>query len=90
LELLKKRIQKDGKAISDKILKVDSFVNHQIDPELMDEIGKEFCTYFKKYDITKVLTIEASGIAMAIMTGLHLGVPVVFAKKHEALNLVRF
>lgn len=87
MKILKERIQKDGVALTDRILKVDSFINHQIDPQLMYEIGEEFAEYFKKYNITKVLTIEASGISMAVMTGLHLKVPVVFAKKHEALNL---
>ena len=87
MKILKDRIKKDGVAISNKILKVDSFINHQIDPQLMYDIGDEFARYFKKYSITKVLTIEASGISMAVMTGLHLKVPVIFAKKHEALNL---
>lgn len=87
MQALKDRILSDGRALSPKILKVDTFLNHQIDPVLMNDIGKEFCKYFKEHNVTKILTIEASGIAMACMTGLHMGVDVIFAKKHEALNL---
>lgn len=81
MELLKTRIRHEGKIISDNILKVDSFINHQIDPVLMLSIGKEFQKRFAGEKITKVLTVEASGIAAALMTGLVLEVPVVFAKK---------
>lgn len=81
MELLKKRIRLEGKVLSDKILKVDSFLNHQIDPVLMLAIGEEFKKRFSDCKITKVLTVEASGIAAALMTGLVLKVPVVFAKK---------
>lgn len=87
MQVLKDRIMSCGQALSPKILKVDTFLNHQMDPALMNEIGKEFASYFKDVKPTKILTIEASGIAMACMTGLHLGVDVIFAKKHEALNL---
>lgn len=81
MELLKSRIRHEGKVISDSILKVDSFLNHQIDPVLMLAIGEEFKKRFSDVKITKVLTVEASGIAAALMTGLVLKVPVVFAKK---------
>ncbi|RYD02025.1 hypothetical protein N752_26600 [Desulforamulus aquiferis] len=64
MELLKEKIQQDGQIISDHILKVDSFINHMVDPDLMLEIGHEFARRFAKQEITKVLTIEASGIAV--------------------------
>lgn len=81
MEILKKRILKDGRVISGNILKVDSFLNHQIDGELMKEIGMEFKKRFAEEKITKILTIEASGIAIGIMTSMAFGVPMVFAKK---------
>ena len=81
MELLKKRILDSGIIVSPEILKVDSFLNHQIDPELINEIAEEFVKIFAMEKITRVLTIESSGIAPAIMTGLKLAVPVVFAKK---------
>ncbi len=81
MDLLKKRILKDGKVVSGNILKVDSFLNHQIDGELIKEIGLEFKKRFEDDNITKVLTIEASGIAIAVMVSMALGVPMVFAKK---------
>ena len=77
MELLKKRILEDGVAISPSILKVDSFLNHQIDGNLMLEVGKEFKRRFENDGITKILTIEASGIAVAIMTALAFDVPMV-------------
>ena len=83
MEILKERIVKDGKVISSEILKVDSFLNHQMDPLLMKEIGDEFAKNFKDEGIEKVFTIEASGIAVGIMAGLALNVPVVFAKKKK-------
>lgn len=83
MDLLKHRIQSQGKVLHETILKVDSFLNHQIDPVLMYEIGKEFYTYFKNHGITKILTIEASGIACAVFAGYHFQVPVVFAKKQK-------
>jgi len=83
MELLKERILREGKVISDTILKVDSFLNHQIDPHLMLAIGEEFKSRFEKDRVTKILTVEASGIAAALMTGLAFGVPVVFAKKKK-------
>lgn len=81
MDLLKNRILKDGKVVSGNILKVDSFLNHQIDGELIKEIGFEFKRRFEGENITKVLTIEASGIAIAVMVSMALGVPMVFAKK---------
>lgn len=77
-----------GKVLSEDVLKVDGFLNHQIDPELMKQIGREFAERFKEAGITKVLTIESSGIPPAIMLGLELGVPVVFARKRKSLTLV--
>ncbi|WP_089609145.1 xanthine phosphoribosyltransferase [Dehalobacterium formicoaceticum] len=81
MELLKRKIQEEGKIISEGILKVDSFLNHQIDPLLMQAMGQEFARRFHGDKITKVLTLEASGIAIAIMTALSLQVPLIFAKK---------
>lgn len=81
MELLKRRIKKDGKILNNNILKVDSFINHQIEPQLMMAIGVEFAHRFAYARATKILTIEASGIAPAIMTGYCLGIPVIFAKK---------
>jgi len=87
MKLLEDRIIKDGKVIGDKILKVDSFLNHQIDVELFNEMGKEFKEIFKNDVVTKILTIESSGIALACIAAQYFMVPVVFAKKHEASNL---
>lgn len=85
---LKERILKDAKIIDDRILKVDSFLNHQIDPLLMNKAADEFKQRFAGQHIDKILTIEASGIAVAIMTGLALGVPVVFAKKAKPSTML--
>lgn len=87
MQLLKERILKDGEVISDEILKVDSFINHQIDIPLYNEMGKEFKRRFEHSGITKILTIEASGIGIACIAAQYFDVPVVFAKKHEALNM---
>jgi xanthine phosphoribosyltransferase len=81
MKLLIETIQKQGKILNGNILKVDDFINHQIDPKLMDEIGNEFFKHFKDKGITKVLTVEASGIAPAFMCALKLNVPLVFLKK---------
>lgn len=81
MELLKKRILQDGKCFEGGILKVDSFINHQMDPNLMKLIGDEFASRFSELGINKIMTIEASGIAPAIMTGYVMQLPVVFAKK---------
>ncbi|AZU62077.1 xanthine phosphoribosyltransferase [Neobacillus mesonae] len=87
MELLEERIKQDGQALSEHVLKVDSFLNHQIDPKLMQEIGKEFASRFSNESITKIVTIESSGIAPAVMAGLYLNVPVVFARKRKSLTL---
>ncbi|KAB7668444.1 xanthine phosphoribosyltransferase [Bacillus sp. B1-b2] len=87
MELLKKKIEKEGIVLSEQVLKVDSFINHQMDPHLMKEIGWEFARLFKEAGVTKILTIESSGIAPAIMAGLALDVPVIFARKRKSLTL---
>lgn len=83
MELLKQRILKDGKCLEGGILKVDSFINHQMDPVLMKAVAEEFIRRFARHDINKILTIEASGIAPAIMVGYLMQLPVVFAKKKK-------
>jgi xanthine phosphoribosyltransferase len=77
----------EGKVLSSSVLKVDSFLNHQIDPMLMKEIGHEFANRFSDQVITKILTIESSGIAPSVMLGLEIGAPVVFARKRKSLTL---
>ena len=84
---LKDRIQRDGQILGNGILKVDSFVNHQVDARLMDECGKEFARRFAKLGATKVLTAEISGIAPALTTALHLGLPVVYARKTKPITM---
>ncbi|WP_429971417.1 xanthine phosphoribosyltransferase [Fructilactobacillus sp. Tb1] len=85
MEELKTVIKEQGTVLPGNILKVNSFLNHQIDPELMYKVGQEFADYFKGLGITKVLTVEASGIAPAVMAGLAMKVPVVFARKSKSL-----
>ena len=88
MELLKQRILQDGRATEDDVLKVDSFLNHQMDISLLNEIGKEFRRRFAGEPVTKILTIEASGIGIAAIVAQHFGnVPVVFAKKTQSRNL---
>ena len=87
MKLLKDKIQQEGKVLSEQVLKVDSFLNHQIDPLLMKEIGDEFANRYTNDIITKVLTIESSGIAPATFLGLTIGAPVVFARKRKSLTL---
>ena len=87
MKLLEDRILKDGQYIGDGILKVDSFVNHQVDPYLMNEAGKEFAKLFMNFEATKILTAEISGIAPAVSAGLHLGIPVVFARKRKPITM---
>lgn len=87
MKLLKEKIQDEGIVLTDGVLKVDSFLNHQIDPQLMKEIGYEFARRFKENGITKIVTIESSGIAPAVMAGLELGVKVIFARKRKSLTL---
>ena len=84
MDLLKERIMQEGRCFPGGILKVDSFVNHQVDPELMKNIGDEFAEHFKGQGITKVATIESSGIAPALMTALALNVPMLILKKQPS------
>ena len=87
MQLLKDRIRKDGVIKEGNVLKVDSFLNHQIDIGLMNEIGKEFARRFAGERVDKILTIEASGIAIAAIAAQYFDCPIVFAKKTESLNL---
>lgn len=87
MELLEKRILEDGNVKQGNILKVDSFLNHQLDIRLLNDIGKEFKRLFDEEKITKILTIEASGIAIASITAQYFDVPVLFAKKAKSRNL---
>ena len=87
MNFLEERIQKDGTVKPGNVLKVDCFLNHQLDVCLLDEIGREFKRRFANEQITKVLTIESSGIAIAISVAREFGVPVVFAKKAKSVNL---
>lgn len=87
MQLLKEKILCEGRVIGQEILKVDSFLNHQIDVKLFNEMGKEFKERFKDEKVTKILTIEASGIGIACIAAQYFDVPVVFAKKTEARNL---
>lgn len=87
MELLKQRIINDSKVLPGNILKVDSFLNHQIDVELLNKIGEEFKKRFEGEKVTKILTVEASGIAIACITAQYFKVPVVFAKKYTSTNL---
>ena len=87
MQLLKDRIRKDGKIKSGDVLKVDSFLNHQMDIKLFEEIGKEFKRRFSDADINKILTIEASGIGIACIVAQYFDVPVVFAKKSKKKNI---
>ena len=87
MKLLQERIVKDGQIEAGNILKVDSFLNHQIDVSLLEEIGKEFHRQFAGQAVNKILTIEASGIAIACIAARYFQVPVVFAKKTRSLNI---
>lgn len=87
MQLLEDRIRKDGKVIGTDILKVDMFLNHQIDVGLIDEIAKEFFKLFKDCGVTRILTVEASGIAIAVLTAKYFNVPLVFAKKASHKNV---
>ena len=87
MQLLKDRIRKDGKIKSGDVLKVDSFLNHQMDIKLFEEIGKEFKRRYSDADINKILTIEASGIGIACIVAQYFDVPVVFAKKSKTKNI---
>ena len=87
MKLLEERILKDGKIKPGNVLKVDGFINHQIDVPFVSELGREFYRRFKDDNVTKILTIEASGIGIACLTAEHFGVPVVFAKKSRTSNI---
>lgn len=87
MELLKERIRKDGVVKEGNVLKVDRFLNHQMDIHLFEEIGKEFYRRFSDAGVNKILTIEASGIGIAAIVARVFGVPVVFAKKSQSINL---
>ncbi len=84
---LRKRIEEEGENMGGNILKVDPFINHQVDPALMDACGKEFAKIFKATQPTKVLTAEISGIAPALMTAKYMGIPVVYARKHKPVTM---
>lgn len=87
MKLLEERILKDGLVKEGGVLKVDSFLNHQMDIELFNEMGKEFKRLFEQEKINKILTIEASGIGIACIAAQYFGVPVVFAKKAQSINI---
>ena len=87
MKLLEERIKKDGIVKPGNVLKVDSFINHQMDIELISEMGKEWKKLFADKNINKILTIEASGIGIACIAAMHFNVPVVFAKKTKSINL---
>lgn len=87
MKALQQKILTHGIVLSEQVLKVDAFLNHQIDPRLMQQIGHEFASRFANQNVTKIITIEASGIAPAVMAGLELGVPVIFARKYQSLTL---
>ena len=87
MQLLRDKVREEGIVLSGQVLKVDSFLNHQMDPVLMKEVGREFARLFEGEGITRVLTIESSGIAPGIMTALELEVPLIFARKQKSLTL---
>lgn len=87
LKILKERILQDGKNLGNGILKVDGFVNHQVDAVLMDEAGKSFAELFKDVGATKILTAEISGIAPAVMAGKYMNLPVVYARKSKPITM---
>lgn len=87
MELLENRIKKDGEVLPGNILKVSSFLNHQIDVKLMDQMGEEFYRIYKNSPVTKIVTIESSGIAVAYSVARQFGKPLVFAKKNQTSNV---
>ena len=87
VKLLEDRIRSDGEVLPGNVLKINSFLNHQVDPELMKKVGEEFSRLFKDSGVTKVLTCEASGIAPGVMTAYELHVPMVFARKKKPATL---
>lgn len=87
MKLLENRIREDAEVLPGNILKVSNFLNHQIDVKLMDQMGEEFVRLYKDTPVTKILTIESSGIAVAYSVAQKFGVPLVFAKKHKSSNV---
>ena len=87
MKLLEDRIRSDGEVLPGNVLKINSFLNHQVDPELMKKVGEEFSRLFKDSGVTKVLTCEASGIAPGVMAAYELNVPMVFARKKKPATL---
>lgn len=87
MELLEQRIRRDGRVKGSDVLKVDSFLNHQMDIGLFEEMGKEFKRLYGNCGVTKILTIEASGIGIACVTARYFNVPVIFAKKNKTKNI---
>jgi xanthine phosphoribosyltransferase len=87
MQALRQRIEKEGQNLGGGILKVDGFINHQVDARLMDACGAEFAKRFKDLGATKILTAEISGIAPAVMTAKHLGLPVVYARKSKPITM---
>ena len=87
MKFMEDRILRDGQVRPGNILKVDSFLNHQLDISLLNEVGKAFYERFKDKGVTRILTVEASGIAIACMTANYFGTPVIFAKKSKSRNL---
>ncbi|OXM85305.1 xanthine phosphoribosyltransferase [Paenibacillus rigui] len=87
MKLLQDTVRREGIVLNDQVLKVDAFLNHQIDPAFMLAVGKQFADLFAEEAITKVVTIESSGIAPAMMTAMQLQVPLLFARKHKSLTL---
>ncbi|WP_409345816.1 xanthine phosphoribosyltransferase [Paenibacillus sp. MBLB4367] len=86
MELLKQRILQEGTVHTHDVLKLDAILNHQVDPQLIMELGKQFARLFREQEVTKVLTIESSGISVAFATALELGVPLVFARRKKTLT----
>jgi xanthine phosphoribosyltransferase len=86
MEFLKRRIMEEGVVLSDQVLNLDAILNHQVDPQLIMEMGKQFARIFREEKISKVLTIEASGIAPSLATAYELGVPLVFARRKKTLT----
>lgn len=84
---LEEKIREYGTVLPGNVLKVDDFLNHQVDPQLMLHVGQEFAKLFADEGVTKIWTVESSGIAPAVMTGLAMNVPVIFARKHKSLTL---
>ena len=88
MKLLQQRINEEGRVLDNRVLKVDGFLNHQIDPVLFREIGKEIARRYQDAGITRIVTIEASGIALALMAAIELKVPLVFARKKKSILMV--